>query len=233
MRISASLAAYPGHDRARDRDGASFDPGPGSWGLRGSSRSSTSTARPAHDWISASVRRSPRHWEIAHDVEVLADSLGLGAVCSIRVVRGWTLGASRRSSAGRTRSPSGRGWWERAVSTGAGGARELHRQRPPCPLIPPRRAGSCRGTFRIGNEEMLQTMVSVRDDEQAPWIDWLWGETDPAVVCDPVLRRNLFSVLHEGLRQGPMGVALDNVALCGPCAPRVRPHGRRPGAAPG
>lgn len=87
--------------------------------------------------------------------------------------------------------------------------------------------------FGIGNEEMLQTMMAVRDDEQAPWIDWLWGETDPAVVGDPVLRRNLFSVLHEGLRQGPMGVALDNVALCGPCAPRVRPHGRRPGAAPG
>lgn len=70
--------------------------------------------------------------------------------------------------------------------------------------------------FRLGNEEMLQLMMSVRDDEQAPWIDWLWGETDPDVVSDPVLRRSLFSVLHEGLRQGPMGVAWDNVAWTGP-----------------
>jgi pimeloyl-ACP methyl ester carboxylesterase len=70
--------------------------------------------------------------------------------------------------------------------------------------------------FRLGNEELLQLLVSVRDDEQAPWIDWLWGASDPHVVSDPLLRRSLFSVLHEGLRQGPMGVAWDNVAWTGP-----------------
>jgi pimeloyl-ACP methyl ester carboxylesterase len=70
--------------------------------------------------------------------------------------------------------------------------------------------------FRLGNQEMLTLMLSVRDDEQAPWIDWLWGETDPEVVADPAMRRNLLSVLHEGLRQGAGGIAWDNVAWTGP-----------------
>lgn len=69
--------------------------------------------------------------------------------------------------------------------------------------------------FRIANEDTLQAMASVREDESAPWIDWMWGETDPAVVSDPALRRALYSVVHEGLRQGPMGICWDNVAWSG------------------
>ena len=69
--------------------------------------------------------------------------------------------------------------------------------------------------FRIGNAEMLQALLSVRDDASAPWIDWMWGDTDPDVVSDPAMRAILYSVLHEGLRQGPMGICWDNVAWVG------------------
>lgn len=70
--------------------------------------------------------------------------------------------------------------------------------------------------FRIGNDEMLQAMMSVRDDAAAPWIDWMWGATDPDVVTDPVMRRALSTVVREGLRQDAMGICWDNVAWGGP-----------------
>lgn len=70
--------------------------------------------------------------------------------------------------------------------------------------------------FRIGNDEMLQAMLSARDDEDAPWIDWMWGDTDPDVVSDPVMRRSLSTVVREGLRQDAMGICWDNVAWGGP-----------------
>lgn len=69
--------------------------------------------------------------------------------------------------------------------------------------------------FRIANQEMLDLVLSVRDDEAAPWIDWMWGATDPDVVADPAARQALLSVVREGLRQDAIGICWDNVAWCG------------------
>lgn len=70
--------------------------------------------------------------------------------------------------------------------------------------------------FRAANQEMLDGLLAVRDDPEAPWIDWMWGESDPDVVVDPENRAALRSVLREGLRQGVMGICWDNVAWGGP-----------------
>lgn len=70
--------------------------------------------------------------------------------------------------------------------------------------------------FAIGNQEMLDAMVSVKDDEQAPWIDWMWSASDPEVTADHASRQALFVSFRESLRQGSMGIAWDNVAFVGP-----------------
>lgn len=153
---------------------------------------------------------------VAHDAAAIADRLGLGRFATL----GWSGGGPFALAAAAV---SG----ERVVRVGVAGGVGPFEQVPGAmegitdddrlalsylPGEPARAAEQ----FRIGNAEMLELMTSVRDDEQAPWIDWLWGETDPDVVSDPAMRRNLFSVLHEGLRQGPTGIAWDNVAWCGP-----------------
>lgn len=77
----------------------------------------------------------------------------------------------------------------------------------------PSRAASA---FHDANEATLELLLSARSDAAAPWIDWMWGQTDPAVVADPALRAALRTVLDEGLRQGPIGICWDNVAWGGP-----------------
>ncbi len=153
---------------------------------------------------------------VARDAAAIADGLGLGRFA----VLGWSGGGPFALAAAALLG-------ERVTRVGvAGGAAPFEQvpgamdrftddDRLALSFLPgdPARAAE---QFRLGNEEMLQLMVSVRDDEQAPWIDWLWGASDPDVVSDPLLRRALRSVLHEGLRQGPLGVAWDNVAWTGP-----------------
>lgn len=153
---------------------------------------------------------------VAHDVAAIADTLGLDQFATF----GWSGGGPFALA---TAAVLG----ERVVRAGvAGGIAPLQllpggvegltdNDRLALSFLPaaPDRAAE---QFNSGNEEQLQLMMSVRDDEQAPWIDWLWGTTDPAIASDPAMRRNLFSVLHEGLRQGTMGVAWDNLAWCGP-----------------
>ena len=70
--------------------------------------------------------------------------------------------------------------------------------------------------FAAGNRTLLDAMLAVRDDQQAPWIDWMWAASDPEVITDPAARLALFVSFRESLRQGPMGIAWDNVAFVGP-----------------
>lgn len=68
--------------------------------------------------------------------------------------------------------------------------------------------------FSVGSELLL----SVRNDEAA-FMDGmaaLFGHADGFVLADPVLRHHLFVTLQEGLKQGFIGVARDNVAWVGP-----------------
>ncbi|MDV7999937.1 alpha/beta hydrolase [Rhodococcus sp. IEGM 1408] len=75
--------------------------------------------------------------------------------------------------------------------------------------------------FTAGNSGFLDAMLSVRDDEAAPWIDWMWASSDAAVIADPAARRALFANFHEALRQGTDAIAWDNVAFVGPWDFRV------------
>lgn len=75
--------------------------------------------------------------------------------------------------------------------------------------------------FLSGNVGSLDAMLSVRDDEAAPWIDWMFARSDAAVIADPAARRALFVNFHEALRQGAGAIAWDNVAFVGPWGFRV------------
>lgn len=75
--------------------------------------------------------------------------------------------------------------------------------------------------FRTGNSDFLDAMLSVRDDESAPWIDWMFAGSDRAVIADRDARRALFVNVHEALRQGADAIAWDNVAFVGPWGVRV------------
>ncbi len=74
------------------------------------------------------------------------------------------------------------------------------------------------GQFLAGGEELLNMMMSGRDDEQAylAVMAAMFGDPDADLFADPVLRRCLFASQHEALRQGPMGICWDNVAFVGP-----------------
>lgn len=70
--------------------------------------------------------------------------------------------------------------------------------------------------FRDGNADMLEAMLSVRDDETSPWIDWMFARSDPAVITDPTARQALAVNFREALQQGIGAIAWDNVAFVGP-----------------
>lgn len=67
--------------------------------------------------------------------------------------------------------------------------------------------------FRAGS----QLMVAVSHDENAfmAGVDAIFGESDGEVLQDADLRRHLFEMLSEGLRQGFTGIGWDNVAWVG------------------
>lgn len=75
--------------------------------------------------------------------------------------------------------------------------------------------------FRAGNADTLEAMLSVRHDEDAPWIDWMFAASDTAVVADPAARRALAVNFREALRQGADAIAWDNVAFVGPWGVQV------------
>lgn len=69
-------------------------------------------------------------------------------------------------------------------------------------------------TFREGSEPMIAAI----EDEDAflEGVDALFSASDGDVLADPRLRRHLYAMLSEGLRQGFEGVGWDNVAWVGP-----------------
>ncbi|MGX1856366.1 alpha/beta fold hydrolase [Dietzia sp. NPDC055340] len=77
------------------------------------------------------------------------------------------------------------------------------------------------GLFRTGNADTLGAMLSVRDDEAAPWIDWMFASSDTEVVARPEARRALAVNFREALRQGTDAIAWDNVAFVGPWGVQV------------
>ncbi|WP_127783718.1 alpha/beta hydrolase [Rhodococcus sp. X156] len=153
---------------------------------------------------------------IAHDVAAVADAVGLDRFATL----GWSGGGPFALAAAAVLG-------ERVTRVGVAGglappqlmpggtAAFTDNDRLALSFLPdePERAAA---QLLVGGAEMLRGLLSVRDDEAAPWIDWMWGETDPEVIAAPALRANLFLLLHEGLRQGPEGIAWDNVAWCGP-----------------
>ncbi|EFV93389.1 alpha/beta hydrolase fold protein [Dietzia cinnamea P4] len=104
------------------------------------------------------------------------------------------------------------------------------------PAHPDRAAAS----FLAGNSGLFEGMLSVRDDESAPWTDWMWADSDAAVIADAEKRHALFVNFHEALRQGAGAIAWDNVAFVGPWGFRVEEvrapvhlwYGDRDGTAP-
>ncbi|MCZ4578624.1 alpha/beta fold hydrolase [Gordonia amicalis] len=153
---------------------------------------------------------------VARDAEALADHLGLDRFA----VFGWSGGGPFALAAAALMP-------DRVtcvgVSGGPGpaldvpGARELLTDNDRLALshLPadPARAAE---VFLAGNRDMLDAMMSVRTDPTAPWIDWMWGTSDAAVIADPSARQTLFESFSEAMKRGPGAIAWDNVAFVGP-----------------
>ncbi len=153
---------------------------------------------------------------VARDVEVIVESLGVGRFAA----SGWSGGGPFALATAATLT-------DRVVRVGICGGVAPVQQVPGAgealtendhlalSYLPgePERAAD---VFFAGNEELLNLMVSVLDDEQAPWIDRQWGVSDPEVVADPAARRAIFVSFREAMRQGARAIAWDNVAFVGP-----------------
>ncbi|NPC95427.1 alpha/beta fold hydrolase [Nocardioides sp. zg-DK7169] len=162
---------------------------------------------------------------VAHDVEAIADRLGLSEVA----VLGWSGGGPFALAAAAVLG-------DRVTRVGVSGGLAPVQQMPRAldalddndrralsflPADPVRAAEQ----FRTGNAELLDAMMSVREDPDAPWIDWMWGTSDPEVVADADARRALLVSFREALRQGTMAIAWDNVAFVGPWGIRLEDVG--------
>lgn len=158
---------------------------------------------------------------VARDVEVMADHLGLGRFA----VSAWS-GGTAFALATAAALP------ERVLRVGVSGGLAPFEHMPGAreALTPgdlealshlpgdPTRAAE---VFLRGNSEALEGMLSVRDDDSAPWIDWMFAGSDPAIVADADARRAMFVNYREALRQGAGAIAWDNVAFVGPWGIRV------------
>ncbi|MQW76505.1 alpha/beta fold hydrolase [Nocardioides sp. dk4132] len=158
---------------------------------------------------------------VARDVEAIADRLGLERFACL----GWSGGGPFALAAAAV---LGERVTRVGVSGGPGPVSDVPGARDALdandlqalaylPDAPDRAAEQ----FRAGNAELLDAMMSVREDAAAPWIDWQWAASDPDVVADAGARQALFASFREALRQGPMGIAWDNVAFVGPWGIRL------------
>lgn len=151
---------------------------------------------------------------IARDVEVIADTLGIGRFASFGWSGGGPFALASAAVLGERVSRVG-------VASGPGPFQEVpggleflgEGDLAALALLPaePVRAAE---KFAEGSEIML----SVRDDEGAltMGMEALLGEADADVFADPALRHHLFVMISEGLRQGTIGGGWDNVAWVGP-----------------
>jgi pimeloyl-ACP methyl ester carboxylesterase len=78
----------------------------------------------------------------------------------------------------------------------------------------PRDPARAAAAFGVGSEVMIVAVASEKSFMSG--VDALFGATDADVLADPRLRRHLFVMLSEGLRQGVAGAGWDNVAWVGP-----------------
>lgn len=153
---------------------------------------------------------------VATDVEVIVDKLGVGRFATF----GWSGGGPFALA---TAAALGERVTHVGVSGGLAPVQHLpgatdaldENDRLALSYLPddPERAAR---QFLSGNQHLFDAMLSVRDDETAPWVDWMWGTSDPELVADPAVRQALFTSFQEALRQGPMAIAWDNVAFVGP-----------------
>lgn len=153
---------------------------------------------------------------VARDVEAVVDELGVDRFAAF----GWSGGGPFALATAATLP-------DRVTDVGISGGPAPALERPGArdaldendllalSFLPdrPERAAN---QFLTGNRELLDAMISVMDDEQAPWIDWMWGSSDPLVVADPGSRRAVHRSFREALSQGPAAIAWDNVAFIGP-----------------
>lgn len=153
---------------------------------------------------------------VAEDVEVIADALGVGRFA----VSGWSGGGPFALAAASVLADRVS---RVGVAGGLGpvlqvpGAREALTENDHLALSHlPDRPDRAAALFYSGNQDLLDAMMSVIDDAQAPWVDWQWSASDPEVVADPAARQALFVSFREAMRQGPMAIAWDNVAFVGP-----------------
>ncbi|MBB1021280.1 alpha/beta hydrolase [Dietzia sp. E1] len=158
---------------------------------------------------------------VARDVETIADHLGIDRF----MVSGWS-GGGAFALATAAALP------RRVVRVGVSGGLAPFDRMPGArdALTPndlealthlpgdPERAAQ---VFLSGNSATLDAMVSVCDDESAPWVDWMFAGSDATVIADRDARRALFVNFNEALRQGAHAIARDNVAFVGPWGFRV------------
>jgi pimeloyl-ACP methyl ester carboxylesterase len=151
---------------------------------------------------------------IAEDAEAIADLLGLERLA----VFGWSGGSPFALAAAVVMD-------ERVIRVGVASGPAPFQQMPAAlelladddrlalsfvPIDPARSAEA----FRAGSEEMIAAV----GDENAfiAGVDALFPECEADVLADPRLRRHIFVMLSEGLRQGFSGIGRDNVAWVGP-----------------
>ncbi len=150
---------------------------------------------------------------VARDVEVIAGALGLGRIAALGVSGGgpFALAAAavlgeRVTRAGLVSAP---GPLQQVPGALDNWSEEDIQMLALLPGQPDRVIGKALAE--------MQPLVAMRDDEQAlrGWIDAILGGVDVQAL-PPGIHDHLAASVREGLRQGGIGLAWDNVAWTGP-----------------
>ncbi len=153
---------------------------------------------------------------VARDVEIVLDSLGVGNFAAFGWSGGGPFALAAAAAMGDRVNRVGVSGGPAPVQQMPGAREALTENDLRALSFLPGDPVKAAEQFLVGNRQLLDAMMSVKDDEMAPWIDWIWGESDPDVVARPAMRQALHASFQEALRQGPMAIAWDNVAFVGP-----------------